>query len=152
MTSICHLFIIVFFPGFPFSKERLAVAKQEILAKKEATLKEMADFKFLGPLSTPEARDTELSVDDAVRKSEALALAFMQGPGCEGSKLVLPKLLEIRQQLGGEGTFVVFSSSICKQEILDAGNSREFIFSTNVHVFLQIIEARKHAYSYQKVC
>jgi len=36
--------------GFPFTTERLEVAKKEIKEKKEAALKELSDLKFLGKL------------------------------------------------------------------------------------------------------
>ena len=86
--------------GFPFTADRLAEAKLEIKKKAEAALSELADMKFLGKLSTADKPEEEVDLHKATKESEALAIAFMKGPGCQGSSLVLPKLLEARKKLG----------------------------------------------------
>jgi len=93
--------------GFPFTAERLVVAKKEIKEKKEAALKELADLKFLGKLATLDEPEKELDLNEVARKSEALAFAFMNGAGCQGSALVLPKLLDIQEKMGKEKLSVV---------------------------------------------
>jgi len=90
--------------AFPFTKERIEEAKQEATAKKEESLKSLADLKFLGTLSTPDGQN--VSVDD-LRNSEALAFAFMKGENCQGSAAVLPKLLDIQKSIGKEKLGVV---------------------------------------------
>jgi len=93
--------------GFPFTEERLVAAKGEIKAKKEEALKELSDLKFLGDLGTMDEPDKHLDLDEVTRGSEALAFAFMKGTGCQGSTLVLPKLLDIQKQLGKEKLQVI---------------------------------------------
>lgn len=93
--------------GFPFTTERLEEAKKEAKEKKEASLKELADLKFLGSLSTMDEPDQELDITEVARKSEALAFAFMKGSDCQGSDLVLPKLLDIHKKLGKEKLSVI---------------------------------------------
>jgi len=51
-------------------------------------------------------------LDEVARKSEALAFAFMKGEDCQGSELVLPKLLDIEKKLGKEKLSVIVISMI----------------------------------------
>jgi len=54
-----------------------------------------------------EEPEKELDLHEVARKSEALAFAFMKGADCQGSGLVLPKLLDIQEKLGKEKLSVV---------------------------------------------
>ena len=93
--------------GFPFTQERLAELKKEVREKKEAALNDIADLQFLGKLATKDEPDKELDLGEVAHKSEALAIAFMDGRICQGSCSVLPKLLTYQQELGKEKLSVI---------------------------------------------
>jgi len=93
--------------GFPFTEARLAECEKEKLEKKEKALKEIASLSFLAPLTTIEHPESEVDLQSVTRSSEALAFAFMKGSLCQGSSIVLPKLIDIQNTLGNSKLSII---------------------------------------------
>lgn len=87
--------------GFPFTDARLEVCKKEKEEARNKALKELSTLSFLAPLTkVVEDQEKDVDLQKATSSCEAVAFAFMKGARCQGSSLVLPKLVEIQEKLG----------------------------------------------------
>ena len=86
--------------GFPFTDARLEECRKEKEEARNKALKQLSTFSFLAPLTKVEDQGLDVDLEKATTSCEVVAFAFMKGAHCQGSSLVLPKLVEIQEKLG----------------------------------------------------